>query len=304
MKARRALFITIFIIFAIVSWGVVGYFVAAEFIGFNYFNYSKQATPEEDQKIKASDISGNNKKQVQENENSNNNKEPVHLEEATNENGGKYIEKLPVIEGQQAYIAFPVKIDPDEESGLVIFSHGSVDIVEGNYDSDFMKQMKDYGKFFAERGYVFAASNEHGDNFGSVLSIKDMENMIDWIKNDYSIEDKAYLIGFSMGGLPTLGFAEQFSPRVRKIALLAPVTPSYLNWEVMKDIPIKIWHGDLDTNVVLSLSQGFVAQGKSYGREVELGIIPGAEHYDVEDEYKEEIFTFFHGDDNINDNEG
>ena len=303
MKASRGLFIALFIIIAIVAWGAVGYFVMVELVDVNLFSYKDQIALEEDQTIRAGEISGNYKRQVQETQDNNDNKEPAHLEKAANENGGKYIEKLPVIEGEQAYIAFPVKMDPAEESPLVIFSHGSTDVVEGNYDSDFMKQMQDYGKFSVERGYVFAASNEHGENFGSVASIKDMERMINWIKSDYMVEDKIYLIGFSMGGLPTLGFAEQFSPRVAKIALLAPVTPPSLNWEVMKDIPMKIWHGDLDTNVVLGLSQGFVAQGKSYGREVALGIIPGATHFEVDDEYKEEIFTFFQGDDNINDNE-
>jgi predicted esterase len=151
--------------------------------------------------------------------------------------------------------------------------------------------------FFTENNYIFAASNQHGANWGSDESIQDNINLINWIKEEYNTQENVNMIGYSMGGLPTMNFASKYPERVNKIALLAPTTYSE-QWdedrvEKIKDIDIQIWHGTEDVNVGYSLSTTFVDKLKSFDKEVELVTLEGKTHWDIHTEYMEDILEFF-----------
>jgi dipeptidyl aminopeptidase/acylaminoacyl peptidase len=160
-----------------------------------------------------------------------------------------------------------------------------------------MQDMHEYGVFFTENNYIFATSNQHGVNWGNDESIQDNINLIDWVKERYDTQEKVNMIGYSMGGLPTMNFASDYPERVNKIALLAPTTYSE-QWdkdrvEKIKDIDIQIWHGTDDVNVGYSLSTTFVDKLKSFDKEVELVTLEGKTHWDIHTEYMEDILEFF-----------
>jgi predicted peptidase len=211
--------------------------------------------------------------------------------------GPPYLEFYETIEGQPAYIAVPAPIDPDNPPIIIVYSHGSNTEVSSNTEDEFMQDLHEYGVFFTENNYIFAASNQHGVNWGNDESIQDNINLINWIKEEYNTQENVNMIGYSMGGLPTMNFASEYPERVNKIALLAPTTYSE-QWdedrvEKIKDIDIQIWHGTDDVNVGYSLSTTFVDKLKSFDKEVELVTLEGKTHWDIHTEYMEDILEFF-----------
>lgn len=225
-------------------------------------------------------------------DNSNNNENPQVVEETE-----PYKEYFPILEDQQAYVIVPGKIDKEESPILIIYSHGSNTTVTQNMDEQFMLDLQEYGKFFTQYNYIFAASNQHGVNWGSEASLRDTMNLIEWVMQNYDIEPKVYMLGFSMGGLPTLNFATANSEMIGKIALLAPTT-KISEWNVsrvekLKGIDIKMWHGNADVNVPYSSGANFVSRIKNMGKEIEFITLQGMGHFDIDTEYMGEILEFF-----------
>lgn len=208
-----------------------------------------------------------------------------------------YQELFPIIDEQQSYVVVPTKIDKKNPPTLIIYSHGSNTTVTQNMEDQFMKDIQAYGVFFTEHNYIFSASNQHGVNWGSTASIQDTLNLKNWVDENYDIEPKVYLIGFSMGGLPTMNFATTYPDMISKIALLAPTVKSS-EWNQQRadklyDIDIKLWHGNKDVNVPYSYSVYFVNKLKGYGKDIEFITLDGLTHFDLDTEYMNEILEFY-----------
>lgn len=210
-----------------------------------------------------------------------------------------YDEVLTEIEGQNVYIMTPkeVIIDEDNPPVLIIYNHGSNTVVSNEMDTQFMLDLREYGLLFTKHNYIFTASNAHGANWGSDASIRDNHNLYEYINETYKIQPKIYLIGFSMGGLPTVNFATTYPELISKIALLAPTSHSS-QWnqsrvDKIKDMDIQIWHGNKDVNVRYSLSTQLISKIKTYGVTIPLVTLDGKAHFDIDTEYMEDILEFF-----------
>lgn len=208
-----------------------------------------------------------------------------------------YEEELIEIEGQWAYIAVPEPIDPNNLPRLVVYNHGSITEVEENLDDDFKNNLLEYVGVLTANNYIFAVSNAHGVNWGSLESIQDNYNMYEYIKENYGIKEKIYMIGFSMGGLPTMNFVTEYPDLVSKIALLAPTTRTS-EWDQervnkIKDVDIKVWHGDADVNVGYTYTKNFVNKLESLGKDIELVTLENKTHWDLDTEYVDDIVEFF-----------
>jgi predicted peptidase len=208
-----------------------------------------------------------------------------------------YEEELVEIEKQWAYITIPKPIDPNNLPRLVIYNHGSTTFVEENLDSDFKNNLLEYVDTLVLDNHIFAVSNAHGVNWGNLESIQDNYNMYTYIKDKYSIKEKIYMIGFSMGGLPTMNFATEYPNLVSKIALLAPTT-RISEWDEdrvskLKDMEIKIWHGTEDVNVGYTYTKNFVNKIESLGKEIDFVTLEGKTHWDLDTEYVSDILQFF-----------
>lgn len=210
----------------------------------------------------------------------------------------KRLEIFEKIDGEIAYIATEEGLSEKEyPRPIVIYNHGSTFVVNDKEDNPLLADLRLYADIFAKNGYIFAASNAHGDNWGNAQSIQDNKNLVEHITSKYHGSKDIYLLGFSMGGLPTMNFAEKYPENVIKIALLAPTTYAS-TWnkkrvERIKDIEIKVWHGDKDVNVPYSMTRDFVAMLKKQGKEVEVITAEGKTHFDVDTEYIEEVLEFF-----------
>jgi dipeptidyl aminopeptidase/acylaminoacyl peptidase len=211
--------------------------------------------------------------------------------------GPKYVEMVREIEGQTAYVAVPASIDEKNPPAIVMYSHGSNTRVISDMYDPFMIDLQGYGKYFGEQNYIFAASNEHDENWGNAASIADMLNLQQWIQSHYTTSNKMYLIGFSMGGLPTMHFAVKYPENIQKIALLAPTTRTY-EWtqdsvSKIMNIEIQIWHGTSDVNIGYSNSANFVKYMKNLGKDIPLITLEGKSHFDLDTEYMDQVFQFF-----------
>ena len=218
------------------------------------------------------------------------------IEEEEEFTGPHYQELYEDIEGEIAYIAVPTRIDKKKPPTIVVYSHGSNTRVTMDTGEEFMKDLQKYGEIYTKNNLIFAASNQHGENWGNQLSIQDTLNMIEWIKERYDTEEKIYMIGFSMGGLPTLNFATTYPELVSKIALLAPTTRAS-EWDIdrvekISDMTIQIWHGTADVNVGYSLSTTFINKVESLGREIPLITLDGKTHWDIEEESMDDVLEF------------
>lgn len=228
-----------------------------------------------------------------------NTQEEATVEETVPE-GPKYEEINQAIEGQTAYIVAPTNIDENNPPSIILYSHGSNTRVISDMLDPFMMDLQEYGIYFTQYNFIFAASNEHDENWGNTASIADMVNLQEWIEERYQTSGKIYMIGFSMGGLPTMHFVQKYPENIEKIALLAPTTRTY-EWkqadvDQIMDIDIKIWHGTDDVNIGLFSSRSFVSYMGNLGKEIELVELEGKTHFDVDKEYMTDILTFFQAD--------
>lgn len=201
------------------------------------------------------------------------------------------------IGGQLAFIAIDTKYPDKKNLPIVVYSHGSTYSVTSNPDNQLLKDLRLYADAFVKKGYIFAASNQHGDNWGNDLAVEDTRKLIEYIQTNFTSSKEIYLIGFSMGGLPTMNFAEKYPENIVKIALLAP-TSYATRWssqrvENIKEIPIMIWHGDMDVNVPYSMTTALIARLKAYDKEVILETVEGMGHWDVDTEKIGEVLEFF-----------
>jgi len=221
-------------------------------------------------------------------------------EEVVVPTGPKYVEIVREISGQTAYIAVPTTIDTSNPPAIILYSHGSNTRVISDMYDPFMIDLQGYGKYFGEQNFIFAASNEHDENWGNTASIADMLNLQQWIQTNYTASSKIYLIGFSMGGLPTMHFATKYSENIAKIALLAPTTRTY-EWnqtevDKMANVGIQIWHGTSDVNIGYSNSVNFVRYMKNLGKDITLVTLEGKTHFDLDTEYMDQVLQFFQAD--------
>ncbi len=210
---------------------------------------------------------------------------------------GIFFESLVQIDGQNCYISSPLKIEIENPPKIIIYSHGSTFIVDDNMDGRLMPTLRTYAEYFTNNNYIFAASNQHGDNWGSDLALEDTRALYDYIKENFKHSDEVYLIGYSMGGLPTMNYTMKYPNNIKKIALLAPTSYysiyTQAKVDIFKDIPITIWHGNKDVNVPISMSYNLVNRFSTYGKEISLNTLEGHTHWDIDIESMEDINYFF-----------
>lgn len=218
-------------------------------------------------------------------------------------NSSHFFEQLVNIDTQDCYIASPIEVDLEDPPAIVIYSHGSNTTVIDNMDDQFMKDLRRYAETFTKGNYIFAASNQHGQNDGDPIATQDTIALYDYILDNYHTNEKVYLIGFSMGAQVTFNYALNDPQKVVAIALLAPADdPARFKVDMvrsMSDISMKIWHGDKDVNVQLFISEDLVKRFNSIGKKIDLQVLNGVDHWGVDVVLKDEILGFFNDITNI-----
>lgn len=223
--------------------------------------------------------------------------EVITYEGSSPEGHSNLIEGLPVVNGEQGYVAFPKSIEKAKPPGIVIYYHGSGQRITKNFSDLVMKNMRAYGTFFASRNMAFVASNQHGDNQGNQIAVIDSDKLINWVKSKYLTSNDIFVIGFSMGGKPAMRHVLMHPNSVRRIALLAPAQQieTYTSSQIkyFRTVELKVWHGTADVNVPYWVTEELVSYFKKNNTPIEVVTLKGKTHWDVDTEYMQEIFKWF-----------
>ena len=129
------------------------------------------------------------------------------------------------------------------------------------------------------------------------LSERETLEVVDLIRKEFKVdEDRAYLMGHSMGGAGTLSLAIKYPQRWAAIAALAPAAFAVDREGLSKipKMPIMLVHGDMDTVVPVTVGRAWAEAMKSIPmKNYEYIEVPGGDHGTVIGSHQTEVFAFF-----------
>jgi poly(3-hydroxybutyrate) depolymerase len=150
---------------------------------------------------------------------------------------------------------------------------------------------------YSPRGWYGARPLTRSDGPADLqeLSEKDVMNVLDLVRKDYSVDpDRVYLLGHSMGG----GGVWHLGIKHPDIwAALAPIAPATVlpasRLERIKHLPVILVQGDKDRLVPVAGARRWAAQMKKLGMTHEYVEVEGGGHVRVAFDNLPRIFAFF-----------
>jgi predicted peptidase len=187
--------------------------------------------------------------------------------------------------------------DTDQKLPLVVFIHGAGMVNDYSKLQSRVKlilnHQKDYPFIF------FAPLLATRDNWEPIfLSLK---SMLDEVVANYPVDtSRIYLTGISMGGNLGLQFAIENPNLFAAFASLAGGPNADNQWPesvlnnigVLKNLPIRIYHGDKDTTVFMDRSETIVNALTEAGGNITLEVLPGRDHNIFDIYGKDDIFSW------------
>lgn len=195
----------------------------------------------------------------------------------------------------------PKDFNPEEKYPLVFFLHGAG---ERGEDPDigcrhgYMKHVREEG---AEYPFIFIGPQCPEDKYWGCYTeslIAFLEEKMEELPID---PHRVYLTGLSMGGTGTWMLAMACP---EKFAAIAPVCGTGIYWhsEIMKDVPIMTYHGDLDTVVPIDESIHMISAINRKGGNAQIKILYNTGHDAWVEAYKgDELWRWLLGH-NLQDN--
>jgi pimeloyl-ACP methyl ester carboxylesterase len=143
--------------------------------------------------------------------------------------------------------------EQENPKGLAFVLHG----LSGNKEQPHIQTM---AKAFKEEGYTvvsFDTTNSFGESDGELedvtitSSYEDLEDVIEWAKNQIWYKEPFALAGHSLGSICILLYTEKFPEKVKALAPISTVVSGKLSWETKdsgnldkwKEEGIRIWKG-------------------------------------------------------------
>ena len=171
----------------------------------------------------------------------------------------------------------PKDFDENKKYPLVLFLHGA-----GEWGDDldvacrhgFMKHVRESGR---EYPFICIAPQIPQNRFWGCYT-ESLLAFLDYICETLPVDlDRVYLTGLSMGGTGTwmLGMAAP-----ERFAAMAPICGSGIYWfgEALADVPVMMYHGDLDEVVPIEESVEMLRAIHKRGGKAELKICYGVKH--------------------------
>jgi pimeloyl-ACP methyl ester carboxylesterase len=124
-------------------------------------------------------------------------------------------------------IALPGDYDPAVAVPLVLFAHGS----STDESSVLGTSMVKVYTALLQAGYAVASSSQHGNNWGNDASVQDLESLYRDVADRVDVENRAFLLAESMGGLSSLRLAAEGDVPVAAWAGIYPVTDLGAAWQ-------------------------------------------------------------------------
>jgi len=160
---------------------------------------------------------------------------------------------------------------------LIVFLHGAG---ERGDDLSLVENHDSLPRFFSEKPSARAivlAPQCPKDVVWNTL-IKELKTFLDEFISEYPVDVKRVsLTGISMGGFGTWEFAMTYP---KMLSAIAPICGGGMSWraDALRDMPIKIFHGDSDTVVPIEYSEIMVNKLRAIGKNPEFTVYPGVGH--------------------------
>jgi predicted peptidase len=166
---------------------------------------------------------------------------------------------------------------------LILFLHGSgergndLELLKRQPLPKILDERKDFPFIVLSPQLPLAMGNWSG-------LIDPVKALLDQIQAGYSVDARrVYLTGLSMGGFGTWEFALRYPKR---FAAIVPIAGGYRyqsktipeNICDLKDLPVWVFHGARDVNVMPSQSEDMVEALKACGGKVRFTLYPDADH--------------------------
>ncbi len=171
----------------------------------------------------------------------------------------------------------PKDFSEDQSYPLVIFLHGAGergDDLDVAMRHGFMQHVRDEGR---EYPFIFIGPQCPAGKYWGCYT-ESLIAFIDYICDTLPVDrTRVYLTGLSMGGTGTYMLA-MAAPE--KFAAIAPVCGSGIYWfgEALRDIPVMMYHGDLDETVPIEESVTMLRAIHKRGGNACLKILYGVRH--------------------------
>jgi predicted peptidase len=173
--------------------------------------------------------------------------------------------------------------DPQKKWPLILFLHGygergnDLELLKNHPLPKTLDQQSDFPFIVLSPQLPFAMET------WSEL-IDPLEVLLDNIQIQYSIDShQVYLTGISMGGFGAWEFALRYPQRFAAVVPIAGGYTYYSNVPAenicdLKDLPIWVFHGELDTTVLPIKDEKMVDALKACGGNVQFTLYPDADH--------------------------
>lgn len=171
-------------------------------------------------------------------------------------------------ENLQYYLYYPANYDtePKEKFGLLLFLHG------GGEAGGELDELKENGppKLLVEgKEFPFLVLAPQNPNKRKWWNIQAINQLLDSIVANNRVDPKRiYLSGLSRGGSAAWDLAVQYPKKWAALAVVCGMAPvPYAHW-IHKELPIWVFHGDIDKVIAVQESDTMVAKLKEMGYDV------------------------------------
>ncbi len=180
-------------------------------------------------------------------------------------------------ENLKYYLYYPEDyFDSEQEFGLLLFLHG------GGESGRNVEEIKDTGppKMLADGKQfpflILAPQNSHAKKWWNTDAVV---QLLDSVVNTNRVDkNRIYLTGLSRGGSASWELATQYPDKFAAMAVVCGMTPlPYAHW-IDKNMPIWVFHGDLDDVVNVEESDKMVEKLREMGHDVRYTRYKGVGH--------------------------
>jgi len=175
----------------------------------------------------------------------------------------------------------------DSTAVLVIYCHGAEERIQNNPKGYVMQRVMQLGNVFAKEGFLFAAGNFTLDPISNTQAIIQIEELRKWCMSQFGIHPKIQIIGYSLGGYAVMLYSKKYPQHVSLVTTVAGTLINHVWFKYpnsinsIKNIPIRMFHGDKDVNVEYKNSVEFMNFFNKRGFNIKLNTYKNSNHSNI-----------------------